>query len=101
VSRWERTDFLLANAGIADQSLVAAGDPDRWRAFIEPLLDEIEPLELDDVVRALVFAYQQPARVSSARSSCGLNSSYRDASDDGAEVRGGVGGPLECHHGRP
>jgi NADP-dependent 3-hydroxy acid dehydrogenase YdfG len=33
--RWGRIDFLLANAGIADQSRVATGDPDRWRAVIE------------------------------------------------------------------
>ncbi len=33
--RWGRIDFLLANAGIADQSRVATGDPERWRAVIE------------------------------------------------------------------
>jgi len=32
---WGRIDFLLANAGIADQSRVADGDPGRWRAVIE------------------------------------------------------------------
>jgi hypothetical protein len=150
--RWHRIDFLLANAGIADQSRVATGDPERWRDVIEtnllgaiysahavlptmleqgsghlvfmasvsgretyvgepvyiaskwglvgfahslrlevlgagvrvtivepgivrtpltadnpkvrPLLEEIEPLEPEDVARAVVFAYQQPARVS-------------------------------------
>jgi NADP-dependent 3-hydroxy acid dehydrogenase YdfG len=152
VRRWGRIDFLLANAGIADQSRVATGDPERWRALIEtnllgaiysthavlptmleqrsghvlfmasvsgretyvgepvyiaskwglvgfahslrlevleagvrvtivepgivrtpltadnpkvrPLLEEIEPLEPEDVARAVVFAYRQPARVS-------------------------------------
>ncbi len=33
--RWGRIDFLLANAGIADQSRVATGDPQRWRAVVE------------------------------------------------------------------
>ena len=152
VQRWGRIDFLVANAGIADQSQVATGDPDRWRAVVEtnllgviyvthvvlptmieqgsghvmitcsvsgreayvgepvyiaskwgqvgfahslrleliesgvrvtliepglvntpltynnprtrPLLEEIEPLTAEDVARAVVFAYQQPARVS-------------------------------------
>jgi len=31
VRRWHRIDFLLANAGIADQSRIATGDPERWR----------------------------------------------------------------------
>jgi NADP-dependent 3-hydroxy acid dehydrogenase YdfG len=35
VSEWGRVDLLLANAGIADQSRVATGDPERWRAVIE------------------------------------------------------------------
>jgi NADP-dependent 3-hydroxy acid dehydrogenase YdfG len=35
VGRWGRIDFLVANAGIADQSQVATGDPERWRAVIE------------------------------------------------------------------
>ncbi|HXW79029.1 MAG TPA: SDR family oxidoreductase [Acidimicrobiales bacterium] len=152
VQRWGRIDFLVANAGIADQSRVATGDPDRWRAVVEtnllgviyvthvvlptmleqgsghviitcsvsgreayvgepvyiaskwgqvgfahslrleliesgvrvtlvepglvntpltynnpkirPLLEEIEPLSAEDVARAVVFAYQQPPRVS-------------------------------------
>jgi NADP-dependent 3-hydroxy acid dehydrogenase YdfG len=152
VQRWGRIDFLVANAGIADQSRVATGDPDRWRAVVEtnllgviyvthavlptmierqsghiiitcsvsgreayvgepvyiaskwgqvgfahslrleligsgvrvtlvepglvntpltynnpkirPLLEQIEPLTAEDVARAVVFAYQQPARVS-------------------------------------
>jgi NADP-dependent 3-hydroxy acid dehydrogenase YdfG len=152
VHRWGRIDFLVANAGIADQSRVATGDPDRWRAVVEtnllgviyvthvvlpsmldqgsghiiitcsvsgreayvgepvyiaskwgqvgfahslrleliesgirvtlvepglvntpltynnpkirPLLEQIEPLAAEDVARAVVFAYQQPARVS-------------------------------------
>jgi NADP-dependent 3-hydroxy acid dehydrogenase YdfG len=151
LDEWGRIDFLLANAGIADQSRVAEGDPDRWRAVVEtnllgviyscravlpamlaqgsghilimssvsgresyvgepvyiatkwgqvgfahalrlevlepgirvtvvepglvdtpltrdnakvrPLLDEIEPLKAEDVARAAVYAYQQPAHV--------------------------------------
>jgi NADP-dependent 3-hydroxy acid dehydrogenase YdfG len=35
LDEWGRIDFLLANAGIADQSRVATGDPDRWRDVIE------------------------------------------------------------------
>jgi NADP-dependent 3-hydroxy acid dehydrogenase YdfG len=35
LSEWGRIDLLLANAGIADQSRVATGDPARWRAVIE------------------------------------------------------------------
>jgi len=35
LERWGRVDFLLANAGIADQSRIAEGDPERWRAVIE------------------------------------------------------------------
>ena len=34
VQKWGRIDFLVANAGIADQSRVASGDPDRWRAVV-------------------------------------------------------------------
>jgi NADP-dependent 3-hydroxy acid dehydrogenase YdfG len=33
--RFGRIDFLFANAGIAEQSSVVDGDPDRWRAVIE------------------------------------------------------------------
>jgi NADP-dependent 3-hydroxy acid dehydrogenase YdfG len=32
---WGRIDFLVANAGIADQSRVVSGDPDRWRDVVE------------------------------------------------------------------
>lgn len=35
VEQWGRIDFLLANAGIADQSRVADGDPARWQAVVE------------------------------------------------------------------
>jgi len=35
LDEWGRIDFLLANAGIADQSRVAEGDPDRWRDVVE------------------------------------------------------------------
>ncbi len=35
VDRWGRIDFLLANAGVGDQSRVATGDPERWRAVVE------------------------------------------------------------------
>lgn len=35
VERWRRIDVLVANAGIADQSLLAEGNPDRWRAVVE------------------------------------------------------------------
>jgi len=35
VEQWGRIDFLLANAGIADQSRVVDGDPERWRAVVE------------------------------------------------------------------
>ncbi len=35
VAEGGRIDFLVANAGIADQSRVAAGDPKRWREVIE------------------------------------------------------------------
>jgi NADP-dependent 3-hydroxy acid dehydrogenase YdfG len=30
-----RIDFVVANAGIADQSTIADGDPERWRAVVE------------------------------------------------------------------
>lgn len=151
IDEWGRIDFLLANAGIADQSRVASGDPARWRAVVEtnllgvmyscravlptmleqgsghilimssvsgresyvgepiyiatkwgqvgfahalrlellpagirvtivepglvdtpltrdnpairPMLDAIEPLTAEDVARAVVYAYQQPAHV--------------------------------------
>jgi NADP-dependent 3-hydroxy acid dehydrogenase YdfG len=35
VDRWGRIDVLVANAGIADQSRLAEGDPGRWRAVVE------------------------------------------------------------------
>lgn len=35
LSEWGRVDLLLANAGVGDQSRVATGDPERWRAVIE------------------------------------------------------------------
>lgn len=35
LQQWGRIDFLLANAGIVDQSRVATGDTDHWRAVIE------------------------------------------------------------------
>jgi NADP-dependent 3-hydroxy acid dehydrogenase YdfG len=35
VRRWGRVDFLLANAGVADQSRIATGDSGRWREVIE------------------------------------------------------------------
>jgi NADP-dependent 3-hydroxy acid dehydrogenase YdfG len=35
VDRWGRIDVLVANAGIADQSRLAEGDPERWRAVVE------------------------------------------------------------------
>ena len=35
VHTWGRIDFLLANAGIADQSRVATGDPRSWQAVVE------------------------------------------------------------------
>jgi len=35
LDEWGRIDFLLANAGVADQSRVSEGDPERWRAVVE------------------------------------------------------------------
>ena len=35
LERFGRIDALVANAGIADQSSTAAGDPARWRAVVE------------------------------------------------------------------
>jgi NADP-dependent 3-hydroxy acid dehydrogenase YdfG len=35
VERHGRIDVLVANAGVADQSAVADGDPDRWRTVVE------------------------------------------------------------------
>jgi NADP-dependent 3-hydroxy acid dehydrogenase YdfG len=35
LERWGRIDVLVANAGIADQSPAASGDPARWRAVLE------------------------------------------------------------------
>lgn len=35
LDQWGRIDFLLANAGVADQSRVSEGDPERWRAVVE------------------------------------------------------------------
>lgn len=152
LDEWGRIDFLLANAGIADQSRISDGDPARWKAVIDtnllgviyscravvptmlaqgsghvlimssvsgresyvgepvyiatkwgligfahslrlellesgirvtvvepglvdtpltrenpatrPLLDEIEPLEAEDVARAVVYAFRQPEHVS-------------------------------------
>lgn len=33
--RWGSIDFVLANAGIAEQTRIATGDPEIWRAVIE------------------------------------------------------------------
>lgn len=35
LAEWGRIDFLLASAGIADQSATADGDPYRWRQVVE------------------------------------------------------------------
>ena len=35
LQKWGQIDFLLANAGIAEQTRIATGDPDLWRAVIE------------------------------------------------------------------
>lgn len=35
LERFGRLDFVVANAGIADTSTMAEGDPERWRAVIE------------------------------------------------------------------
>lgn len=35
VERWGRIDVLVANAGVAEQSRLADGDPDRWRTVVE------------------------------------------------------------------
>ncbi len=35
LERWGRIDFLLANAGIAEQTRVATGDTELWRAVVE------------------------------------------------------------------
>ena len=35
LNRWGRIDFLYANAGIAEQTSIATGDPALWRAVIE------------------------------------------------------------------
>jgi NADP-dependent 3-hydroxy acid dehydrogenase YdfG len=35
VERFGRLDVVVANAGVADQSSVSAGDPDRWRLVVE------------------------------------------------------------------
>jgi NADP-dependent 3-hydroxy acid dehydrogenase YdfG len=35
LEKWGRVDFLLANAGIAEQTRIATGDPELWRAVIE------------------------------------------------------------------
>ncbi len=35
LDRWGRLDFVLANAGIGDQSRIATGDLAHWRAVIE------------------------------------------------------------------
>jgi len=35
LDEWGRIDFLLANAGVADQSRVSEGDPERWRDVVE------------------------------------------------------------------
>lgn len=35
LERFARIDVLVANAGIADQSTIAGGDPERWRAVVE------------------------------------------------------------------
>ena len=34
VAELGRIDFLVANAGIAEQSLIATGDPERWAAVV-------------------------------------------------------------------
>jgi NADP-dependent 3-hydroxy acid dehydrogenase YdfG len=35
LDKWGQVDFLIANAGISDQSRIASGDPEQWRAVIE------------------------------------------------------------------
>lgn len=35
VKRFGRLDFILANAGVADQALASEGDPEVWRRLIE------------------------------------------------------------------
>ena len=35
LNKWGRIDFLVANAGVSDQSRIATGDPDHWRVVIE------------------------------------------------------------------
>ena len=35
LDEWGRIDFLLANAGMADQSRVVDGEPERWRTVVE------------------------------------------------------------------
>jgi NADP-dependent 3-hydroxy acid dehydrogenase YdfG len=35
IERFGRVDFVVANAGVADQSSATTGDPERWRAVVE------------------------------------------------------------------
>ena len=35
VREWGRIDFLIANAGVAEQSSLATGDPAHWRTVVE------------------------------------------------------------------
>ena len=35
LQQWGRIDFLLANAGIAEQTRIATGDPELWQAVVE------------------------------------------------------------------
>lgn len=35
VQTWGQIDFLVANAGVAEQSRVATGDPETWRKVVE------------------------------------------------------------------
>jgi NADP-dependent 3-hydroxy acid dehydrogenase YdfG len=35
LERWGRIDFVISNAGIAEQTRIATGDPELWRAVVE------------------------------------------------------------------
>jgi NADP-dependent 3-hydroxy acid dehydrogenase YdfG len=35
LERWGRIDFVVSNAGIAEQTRIATGDPELWRAVVE------------------------------------------------------------------